>query len=118
LNPAVQINQHRRQLRRVGDLAVGLPQARAQRVELHIANRVVMRPPVHRVRFGQGIELPRDLVRPIAHDLVAANQIRVRVDQHRVVIPQSASAAQVEEDCAAAEERLDIPVERVGIEAA
>ena len=93
-------------------------QAIAHRVELLVAHRVVVRLAAARVRGGQPIELAPDGIRLRAHRLVAADQIRVRVDQHDVAIAQPAGGVQIEEHRAAAEERLDVAVERRRIEAA
>ena len=89
----------------------------AQRVEPFVAHCVVVRPPVALVRLCQPFEFTRDVVGVIADCFVAADQIRVRVDQDRIVIAQPSAAVEIEEHGAAAEERLDVAVEGGWIEA-
>ena len=51
----------------------------------------------------------------ISQRAVTANQIRIVVDEPRVPIREPAAVVQIEKDRAAAEERLDVAAEGVGI---
>jgi hypothetical protein len=52
-----------------------------------------------------------DFLGTIAHDRVTPDEIRIRVDQDRVVILQTAHAVQIEEHRAAANERFNVSAE-------
>ena len=69
-------------------------------------------------RRSQLIQRAGDCVGCVAHGLVATDQIGIRIDQHDVVIAETASAVQVEEHGAAADKWLDVAVEGARIQAA
>src|SRR5581483_3076469 len=89
-----------------------------QRVEPLIAHREIVRAPVRRVRRREPFERRRDRGRIVAHRFVAADEIRVRIDQDDVVAVETAGAEEIEKDRAAPEERFDVAVERLRIEPA
>jgi hypothetical protein len=102
------------ELGRVGNPPGAVPKAIARRVELLVAHRVVLALSSPGVRVGQPLQLAGDLVGLRAHGFVAADQIRVRVDEDDVPVAQAAGSVEIEEDRAAAEERLDVAVEGQG----
>jgi hypothetical protein len=69
------------------------------------------------VRGRQPFQLAGHGVRVGADRFVAADQIRVRVDQYDIAIAKPPGAVKVEEHRAAAKERLDVAVEPRRIEA-
>ena len=92
--------------------------ALAQRVEPLVAHRVVVRASRRARAPPPAVELARHASGSIADRFVAADQIGVRIDQDHVVVAQASGAVQIEEHGAAAEERLDVAIERCGIETA
>ncbi len=119
MNPVrFKIDEHRREFRRVRDAAVGRAPFVAQRIESLVADRVVVRALVARVRLGERIERVGNRIRRVAHRFVAADEIGIRVDEDRRMSAQPTRGIQVEEHGAASEEGLDVAAERRWIEPA
>jgi hypothetical protein len=68
------------------------------------------------VASGQVVEARQDALTVIPDRFVAADEIDVRVDQHRVPTAKAARRVKIEEDRAASEERFDVAIERSRVE--
>ncbi len=115
---AIQVDQHRGEVRTVPvERPARLPPGLAARVEVLIADAPVVIGAAGRVAAGQPLELGNHGVHRIAHPQVAADQIGVLVGEHRGAPGEIAAADEIEEDGAAAEERLVIRGEAWRVEA-
>ena len=110
----VQVDQHRRERRRIGRLPVR-PQRGARRIEARITHVVVTgcAPcPVFGTERSQRLDHG---IRVVAYDTVTANQIWIHVRQADSPALEPARGVQIEEDGTTANERLDIPIEVRGV---
>jgi hypothetical protein len=109
----VQEDQHRSQLRRIRRRRPGIVHSlRAQRIESSIANVVVAGIAALAVLLLECLQRRDDRFRFIAHGTVAPDQIGIDVGEGDRPPIQHPRRGEVEEDRAAADERLEIPVER------
>ena len=63
------------------------------------------------VRVGEPVEGATHLLASIPHRFVTTDEIGIGIDEHGLVPMQATGGVQVEEHGAAAEKRLDVPVE-------
>ena len=100
-------------------MPVVAPALATKRIEASIANLVVVCVAAPGVRGCQFVKRGCHRVGMIAHALIAANQIGIRVDQNHIPAFEPACPMEIEEHGAAAEEWFDVAVElRAGRSAA
>jgi len=98
-----------------GPLSARTSKARPHRVEAAVADLVITGAPARAMLLLQLVKRGGDGLRVVAHGTVAADEIRVEIDQPRRAPLEAACRVQIEENGAAADERLHVAVEGGGV---